>query len=297
MRVVGVGSEIRVWIPGMGRRAVVGAALLVTGMAAARAQEAVPAVQPTMLEAIIVYANRLFVGWGEGSSTNSGTTVVSREAFEIMTGGSEDANSFLRNLPNVQYQDYASTDAGVDGFDEIGSQPLLVSISGGLVYENNFRLDGIGINSITGSQEPFTSDLSADESTPNVNAIFGLHPQTIFVPSEFVEQATVIDSNASARYGDFQGGVVDYKMAEAPKDRIRGSLSFGGQTNDFVHYKLGTEDGENPEDKAKPDFQKYQFAASIGGPITSDWSILVQPERRVFRQAEDLCAVQRPGIR
>ncbi len=279
MRVVGFGSEIRVWIPKLATCALVGAALMAVGLAPAVAEEAAATTQPTMLEAIVVYANRFFVGLGDGSSTNSGTTVVSREAFQIMTGGSEDANSFLRNLPNVQYQDYASTDAGVDGFDEIGSQPLLVSISGGLVYENNFRLNGIGINNVTGSQESFASDLSADEQTPNINAIFGLHPQTIFVPSEFVEQATVIDSNASARYGDFQGGVVDYKLAEAPKDRIRGSVSFGGQTNDFVHYKLGTEDGENPEDKAKPDFKKYQFAASVGIPLTSDWSILAQYSR------------------
>lgn len=246
--------------------------------ASAVAQEAAPT-KPGMLEAIVVYANRFFVGLGDGSPTDSGVTIVSREAFEIMTAGSQDANSFLRNLPNVQYQDYSSVDAGVDGFDEIGSRPQQVSISGGLPYENNFRLNGIGINNISGSRDPFAGDLSADTQTPNINAIYGLDPQTVFIPSEFVEQATLIDSNASARYGDFQGGVVDYELADPPKDRIHGTLSFGGQTNDLVSYKLGTKDGENPNEKKKPDFQKYQFAASVGGPITSDWSILGQYSR------------------
>ena len=234
---------------------------------------------PTVLEEIVIYANSLFVGIGGVSSPDSGTTVVSREAFEIMTGGNTDANSFLRNLPNVQYQDYASVDAGVDGFDEIGSKPQQVSISGGLAYENNFRLNGIGINNVTGSQDPFGNNLGGDTQTPNINAIYGLDPQTIFIPSEFVEQATLIDSNASARFGDFQGGVVDYKLSDPPADRIHGSLSFGGQTDDLVSYKLGTRDGTNPDEKKKPDFQKYQFAASLGIPVTSDWSILGQYSR------------------
>jgi hypothetical protein len=285
MRVVGSKFFSSLISIGGGRRSALAISMLglMTAGVQAQQQAASPQAEPTaqtgLLEAIVVYANSLFVGFGKEASPDSGMTVVSREAFEIMTGGSTDANSFLRNLPNVQYQDYASVDAGVDGFDEVGSQPLQVSISGGRVYENNFRLNGIGINTVTGSQEPFTSDLSADEDTPNINAIFGLHPQTIFVPSEFVEQATVIDSNASARYGDFQGGVVDYKLAEPPKDRIRGSVSFGGQTNDLVHYKLGTEDGENPQEKNKPDFKKYQFSASVGVPITSDWSLLAQYSR------------------
>lgn len=264
--------------PVVGRLALALSTALIAPIAfstAATAEEPA-ATSPSVLEAIVVYANRLFLGLGDVSSPDSGTTVVSREAFEVMTGGSTDANSFLRNLPNVQYQDYANVDAGVDGFDEIGSKPQQVSISGGLTYENNFRLNGIGINNVTGSQDPFANNLGEDTQTPNINAIYGLDPQTIFIPSEFVEQATLIDSNASARFGDFQGGVVDYKLADAPKDRIRGSVSVGGQTDDLVWYKLGTKDGTNPNEKNKPDFQKYQFAASLGIPITSDWSILGQ---------------------
>jgi hypothetical protein len=56
-------------------------------------------------------------------------------------------------------------------------------------------------------------------------------------------------------------------------------LSFGGQTDAFVDYRLGTRDGTNPNEKDKPDFEKYRLAASLGMPITSDWSVLGQYSR------------------
>lgn len=239
-----------------------------------------------MLDTISVIAQQ-WIAFGDSSINDTGTTVVDADAFRIKAGGSSDANSFLRAMPNVQYQNQSSRDAGVDGFTEIDSRPLQVSIAGAKVYENNFRLNGVGINQITGSQESFDTTLRAETQTPNINAIFGLHPQTVFIPTEFIERATLVDGNASAKFGDFQGGVVDYKLADPPKKKITGSVSYGFQDSDLVKYKLGTEDGLNPDNKRKPRFERYKTATSLGVPITDTWSVLAQYSRQAGTSSKD----------
>lgn len=246
-----------------------------------------PAGDTVVLDPITVIAHKQWITLGGNGITDTGTTVLDDEAVKIKAGGSNDANSFLRAMPNVQYQNDSSRDAGVDGFSEIDSRPLQVSISGAKVYENNFRLNGVGINQLTGSKENFNTTLRAETQTPNINAIFGLHPQTIFIPTEFVERATVIDSNASARFGEFQGGVVDYTLADPPKKKVTGSVSYGFQNDNMVKYKIGTEDGQNPENKSKPQFERYKTSASLGIPITDTWSILAQYSRQAGTSSKE----------
>jgi hypothetical protein len=226
---------------------------------------------------------------GGPAISDTGTSVFNFEGVRIRTDGSGDANTFLRNLPNVQYQNDSGEDnrsrgdpdTGVDGSKEIDTKPLLLSINGGRTYENNFILNGVSINTITGPVESGDSRLSDDLLTPNSYGVFGLHPQQIFVPSEFMSQATVIDSNASAEYGEFQGGVVIYDLAKPPTDRYRASITYDRQTDKMVNYILGTDDGQNPQNRKHPTFEKDNLAVSIGAPITNQWSFIAQASHKI----------------
>lgn len=253
-------------------------AALASSVSFAQAQQAPKPDETTLLDRLVITFTELWTGLGTEAEADTGTTVLGPKAMALKSDARGDANSALRNLPNVQYQNDGSRDAGRDGQDEIDLKPMKLSISGGRVNENNFRLNGIGINNVTGSEEPFATDLGSYESTPNANAIYGLHPQTVFVPSEFVDEAILIDSNASARYGDFLGGVVDFKLA-APPEKLSGMISVGGQTDDFVSYHLGTDDGFNLDGRKKPEFGRYKTAAQVGGPITDTWSFIAQYSR------------------
>jgi hypothetical protein len=217
---------------------------------------------------------------GGPATSDTGTSVFDSRNVRMRTDGSGDANTFLRNLPNVQYQNDIDADPGVDGQDEINTKPLLLSINGGRTYENNFILNGVSINNITGPVEANEPKLGDEELTPNQYAVFGLHPQQIFVPSEFLSQATVIDSNASAEYGEFQGGVVIYDLAKPPTDRYRTSITYSRHTDEMVNYILGTEDGENPTNRKHPTFEKNNLAVSIGAPITNDFSFIAQASHK-----------------
>jgi len=218
---------------------------------------------------------------GGQSPVDIGTTIVGPEEFAVRTDGGGDANSFLRGLPNVQYQNETEEDAGVDGQKILNTRPELLSISGGRTYENNFIVNGIPANTVTGTVERSGStDLASDTNTPNVNNVYGLHPQTIFVPSDFVDTVTVIDSNVPARYGNFQGGVVSYELMKPSADRWHGSASVGFKSDDLVTYNLATVDGLNPLDRRPPEFTKVQSSFSLTGPINEIFSVIAQYSRQ-----------------
>lgn len=217
---------------------------------------------------------------GGSAVSDTGTTVFNGANVRMRTDGSGDANTFLRNLPNVQYQNDVDADPGATLQDTIDTRPLLLSINGARTYENNFVLNGVSINSITGPVERADAAIDDDRTVPNLDVLYGLHPQTVYVPTEFIGTATVIDSNASAEYGQFLGGVVLYDLAKPPTDRYRASVNYSRETDDMVRYILGTENGTNPLDRKAPTFVKDNLAVSLGAPITSDLSFIGQVSRR-----------------
>ena len=213
--------------------------------------------------------------------SDTGTTTFDANSVNLRTDGGGDANTFLRNLPNVQYQDDTDESPGVNLYDLINTRPLEVSINGARKYENNFILNGVSINSVAGPETFDVDDLQSDtDEVPNLNGFYGLHSQTVYVPSEFIGTATLIDSNASAEYGEFQGGVVIYDLAKPPTDRYRASASYSRQTHEMVDYILATESGANTLNRIAPTFTKENLAASVGAPITTDLSFILQASRK-----------------
>ncbi|MGL3606272.1 hypothetical protein ACSV9I_07145 [Rhizobium sp. G187] len=234
----------------------------------------------TVLEEITVTSSGGGVKLGTESAGDTGTTVMDATQIGIRSDGSGDANSFLRGLPNVQYQNDTNDDAGVESQAILNTKPQELSISGGRTYENNFILNGIGINTVTGTEEPYDQgnqgELSDANNRYDADRIYGLHSQTLFVPTEFVESATVIDSNASARYGSFQGGVVEYKLKSPATDRLRATASVEYESDALVEYNLATKDGLNPNNVKEPEFYKKKKAISVSGPITDNIAVIGQ---------------------
>lgn len=217
---------------------------------------------------------------GTSAPSDTGTTTFDANNVQMRTTGGGDANTFLRNLPNVQYQNDASTNAGTSAASVLDTKPALMSISGGRVYENNFILNGVSISNITGAQDYAQSNILKDNDTPNANNIYGMSPQNIYVPADFIGKATVIDSNASAEYGQFQGGVVVYDLAAPPTDRYHASVSATHESSKYASYILATPDGKNSLNYPAPVYDKTKLSASVGAPITKDFSFILQASRQ-----------------
>jgi hypothetical protein len=214
------------------------------------------------------------------SLADTGTTVFDAANVKSRTLGGGDANTFVRNLPNVQYQNDTNEDAGMSGQKELDTRPMQFTIMGGKTYENNIILNGVSINTNTGPVDSNNNMFTDNQQTVITDNIYGLHPQTVYVPIEFVGQATIIDSNASAKYGEFLGGAVIYDLAQPPTDRYHASISFSRHTDEMVHYIIGTKDGTNPNGVKHPEFTKNNLAVSVGAPITNDWSFIAQASRK-----------------
>lgn len=225
---------------------------------------------------------------GDGDAKKTGTTKLSKGQLKIRTNGSGDPNEALKLLPNVQFQSHTTTkrkvnkDGGVSVTTELDLRPAEVSISGGRVYENNFMLDGVEINTVGGAHDKTTQGdiLAEDARYANPNRLYFGHSQGIYIDTSILESITVHDSNISAEHGRFMGGVVEYKISDPKTDRAHFSFESLYTSDDLVHFKLATEDGENPKDRTPPDFSKLNFATSFSAPLSPTFSVLGSFSRR-----------------
>ncbi|MCG7494400.1 hypothetical protein [Thalassobius sp. Cn5-15] len=213
----------------------------------------------------------------QDNPANSGQTTLGDGALRLR-GSGVDANSALVGLPNVHARSDVNEDGrpaddiGEDANDILDLQPTEFSISGARINENNIMVDGVGVNSIvhpTGTLEP--DDVS---NVPTVSGLYGAHSQTQYIPSTLVDEVEVLDSNVSAEFGGFLGGAVNYKLRKPDLDEAGGSVSYSFQNEDFTKYSLGTEDGENPQNRNKPKWTKQNFAIDYSMPVSENTALL-----------------------
>jgi len=216
-----------------------------------------------------------------GTGAASGSTVYGEDMIGAVVQGDSDPNKIFRANPNVQY--VIAGQRGEEGATATAEQdlrPQNISISGAGVDQNNFMLDGVGINSFGGTESNYSDSNMPedDDNTINADTLHGLHPQTVYVDSNILEQAEIIDSNVSAKYGGFQGGVVNYKVKNPSNEPTFGASIKRGGSN-WNDYHLKSE--ETPDAAAKePIYEKWFYSASASTPINDNWGMLVSAGRR-----------------
>ncbi len=210
----------------------------------AAAPEALPAADET----VIVEASRYRL-----DPAATGSRVFEQEDIRALAGGSGDPNELLEIAPNVQFD----LERGRLNADTAGDlTPTKVSIAGGRFYENNFMVDGVSTNSQLDviSQRSF---IDAEGST-----------QSVFVDSELLSEFEVIDSNVSAEYGQFLGGVVRATTRD-PKDGFGFSLNGSYTSSSWANFLIRDEDRSDP----LPDpttFERQRYGMSIDLPLRDD---------------------------
>lgn len=209
---------------------------------------------------------------------NSGKSTLSNSAL-LLRGIGQDANTAFRTLPNVHYRsdvdedNKVNDDIGEGADDVLDLQPEKFSISGARVNENNIMIDGVGINSVvqsTGNTKP-----QDGATVPQLTDFYGVHPQNQYIPTSMVEDAELMDSNVSAQYGGFLGGVVNYKLRKPSVDEASsGTLSFSYQNDKFTKYEVGTKDGTNPDNRNKPKWTKMTLGLDYSMPVSDHTALM-----------------------
>ncbi|WP_181882845.1 Plug domain-containing protein [Helicobacter sp. MIT 01-3238] len=194
---------------------------------------------------------------------------ISRRVLESSPSGNGDIGSILRILPNVQYditQLRSTTPGEID--------PAKISISGGLHYQNSFQLDGMNMN----------NDINPMGSTGYYGGAKG-HTQGLNIDTSLLESIIVQDSNISASYGGFSGGVVEANTRK-PSKKFGASISYQFTQGDanpanvsLTTYHLNEQTGllnfiNSSSQSNQPIFTKHLIRASLESKINDRFGIL-----------------------
>jgi hypothetical protein len=176
------------------------------------------------------------------ATSDLGTVVDSRTTRELPLNGRSwtDLATLQPGVAAVETQaSYsAAADRGNRGF---GSQ---VSISGGRVRQNSYRIDGVSVN---------------DYSNGGPGSVLG---GTLGVDA--IEEFSVLTANTPAEYGRTSAGVIS-AITRSGTNKLHGSA--------YEFLRNSALDARNYFDGTSvPPFKRNQFGAAIGGPLWKDHS-------------------------
>lgn len=200
---------------------------------------------------------------------------LNRKMLDSNPSGNGDITSILRILPNVQYdnaQMRSTTPGEID--------PANISISGGLFYQNNFQLDGFNMNN---DLDPAGSKSSNPVSA---TALPG-RSQGLSIDTSLLQSIKVQDSNISAAYGGFTGGVVEANTRRATKKfgaKVSYQVTQGNATpgafsmTNYHIYKANAQSYENflnsTSASNQPNFIKHILRSSFESKINDRSGII-----------------------
>ena len=209
------------------------------------------------------------VGQGDSPNTQLGdyasSRTIERAKLETITSKNHDISEVLKTNPSVAFNPKVNT-ATQEG--EISPQD--VSISGAKFYQNNYLIDGVSFN----------NDINPDGyRTLYKNIWHGpiMGSQSINLDTDLLDSIEVLDSSVSAKYGGFQGGVVNAKTRD-PQKEFHGTLSYGYSSGDWSESFIDPSVKNNYTNSMgwedKSDFVKQRFRYGMEGYVTDTFGLL-----------------------
>lgn len=231
-------------------------------------------IQKVQLDKVTATADKDYESYQSGAQ-------IGRNILQASPSGNGDITSILRILPNVQFDNTqlrSNTPGEID--------PANVSISGGLYYQNNFLLDGMNMNN---DLDPI--GMSANNPTANgTSTLRAGRSQGLAVDTSLLDSITVLDSNVSAAYGKFTGGVVEAQVRKPRKDDggIKGwhanvsyQITQGNAnpkaislTHYFIHEDAQANFATSSNESYQPQFHKHSIKSSVEGYVKENLGLV-----------------------
>lgn len=200
------------------------------------------------------------------TSQSMGTQILTAEQIKQFPTANGSITELLKHNPNVRFSN--TTDSS-NTPGELA--PENVSFHGEKFYNNNFMIDGLSNNNTinpgaNGGELSNTPDGYSPTDLPAGGT------QSFWINSELVEQLEVFDSNVSAKYGDFTGGVVDARLKDPNLEKASGKISYRTTRDSWTRYHIDASEVEDFELATKltqqPKFKKEFYSFSANQPLS-----------------------------
>lgn len=187
--------------------------------------------------------------------SNSGVTEFNKSQINSVVGGDGDFANILKKVPGVNLDN--SYDSSLNPGD---IKPGNISINGAKYYDNQFLLDGTSINSTIGSGE---YSMHSIEDTPEEGLSQGLA-----VDVNLLCSIKVLDSNVSASYGRFLGGVVEAELCK-PTKKFGGGFSIEHTKSKWLEKKNNNKDvGDSTSIDEYEKFSKWTLRGNFQSQVS-----------------------------
>ncbi|ATY89692.1 TonB-dependent receptor plug domain-containing protein [Pectobacterium atrosepticum] len=200
------------------------------------------------------------------TSQSMGSQIINAEQIKKMPTGNGSVPELLKNNPAVQFSNTANS-SNTPG--ELA--PENVSFHGEKFYNNNFMIDGLSNNSnINPGANKGELGSNPDGYSPTDLPAGGT--QSFWINSELIESLEVFDSNISAKYGDFTGGVVDARLMDPKLDKASGKISYRTSRDSWTSYhvdeSISDEFYSGTNLYYQPKFKKQFYSATFNQPLS-----------------------------
>lgn len=190
-----------------------------------------------------------------------GKMVYNKEEIEKSPNSTKNITNFLKVNPSVQFSNNSK-----NGLQQGEFTPSDISINGSMPYENKYLINGMSTNN---NINPIGVAESNDPSK-----LMGT-TQTVAVNTDLLCNITLLDSNISAEYGEFTGGVVSAETCKPQTEigKIHGNVSYDYTSDAWSKINFQNtddlEDFENSKsEKNQPNFTKQGLSTNLYGNLT-----------------------------
>ena len=193
-----------------------------------------------------------------------GKTVYTKEDLEKTPNSSKNITDFLKVNPNVQFsREQRSADSQAE------LRPSEISINGAQTYRNKFVINGVNT---TNNLDPLASGNSYSGKLDGGS-------QGIALNTDLICKLELIDSNVSAAYGEFTGGVVNAETCAPNTEigKIHGSLTYDYTESDWSRYHFTDEEEaaefEDPTSSNNKEYKKHGLSLNLYSKLSEQWGI------------------------
>lgn len=209
-------------------------------------------------------------------SQQVGTQKLTEEQIKRRPTKDGNITELLRINPNVQFSN--TSDTSITG-GEIA--PNEVSIHGEAFYNNNYTIDGLSNND---NLNPATSNAFKEAKDPDGYSptdLPGGGTQSFWIDSSLLKNVEAFDSNISARYGNFTGGVINAELKDPDLSAHHGKVFYRITRDDWASFKVDDPASFETADSLskQPMFTKQQYGLVLNQPLSEKAGLLFQYSR------------------